>query len=234
MAYIDPSDWVLWNVMCSHPRGSGAARLCLAWLEAVWYFSGDGAGQGYVILKDQPYRSNPSDSCEGRPLYTSWLQSPGNISRLLTVHHEFWIHACKHTLSIKMDTSLECSTRVVRAGHRQWKNWATTDTNNQLPTPDNRHPTTRNLQQSPTATPDNQQSVLHNQHPTTRNKQLAPTDTLYKQNINPTSDQVKQKCEILRLFVSFDENSRKLSKYCCFFAKISRKYFNSYRFCVSK
>ncbi len=35
----------------------------------------------------------------------------------------------------------------IRAGHRQWKNGATTITDNQQPATDNRHPTTINKQQ---------------------------------------------------------------------------------------
>ncbi len=55
-----------------------------------------------------------------------------------------------------------------RAGQRQWKNWATTDSDHQLPTPDNRQPGTDNNHRPPH--PTKLQSAFDNRHPTTINK----------------------------------------------------------------
>jgi hypothetical protein len=58
-----------------------------------------------------------------------------------------------------------------RAGHRQWKMGATTDTKIKSRHPTTDYPTIRNQQQPPTETLDHQPSALDNRHLTTKNKQ---------------------------------------------------------------
>jgi hypothetical protein len=89
----------------------------------------------------------------------------------------------------KLYRTHQCCSLIIRAGHRQWKKWATTDTDNQQP---HRQPTPivnshTGIRQSTVTT---QQPTLHNQ------KQLSPTDTPDKQNKHPTTHKnIKRKCE---------------------------------------
>jgi hypothetical protein len=57
-----------------------------------------------------------------------------------------------------------------RAGHRQWKKGATTDTKIKSRHPTTDYPTIRNQQQPPTETLDHQPSALDNRNLTTNNK----------------------------------------------------------------
>ncbi len=74
------------------------------------------------------------------------------------------------------------STTGTRAGHQQWKNWATTDTTNNSHHPTIDTPTSRNQKEPPTKTPDSQQSALDNQDQTTT------TNTRKKHNKHPTTN----------------------------------------------
>ena len=77
---------------------------------------------------------------------------------------------------------------TTRAGHRQWKKWTTANTDKQQPTHDNRHPTTRNQQQSPTTTADKQQPTFDNRQSTTSNKQQSATATPTINTYHSTTD----------------------------------------------
>jgi hypothetical protein len=94
--------------------------------------------------------------------------------------------------------SLPVSSSSVSLGQRErrltsMQSWATImekvgDNRHRQSTTNTRCPTTRNQQQSPTATPDKQHSGLDNRQPTTKNKEVPPTVTPDIQNQHPTTN----------------------------------------------